>query len=193
MTVGGLVVEGAIGQVPLVLGDVVWLALGAANLGETVVEPKGNGGADSDGQLLQRDEGATELWGRNLGLVKGDDHGEHADTHTTNDTTREKHTGVLGRTLQAGSEGEDEDGKVHRVLAGDAVGEETTAEGAEPGTKFKSSNEPTLDGVAHEAGELGLKVLWSIGVSIVEVTNPQTIKNVNQKGLPMTRTGDMTP
>lgn len=159
VTRGGLVVEGAVAGVPVALGDVVGLALGPTDEVEAVVDPEGDGGTQGDGQLLQGDETTAQLGGCDLGLVEGDHHGEHTDADTTDDPTGKQHLGVLGRALQAGAKGEDDDGDVHGVFAGDAVGEVPTEQGTEPGTELEGGHQPALDGVAHQVGELGLKVL----------------------------------
>jgi hypothetical protein len=65
------------------------IAVGASHEVKTVIEPESNGGADGDGELLERDQRATELGRGNLGLVEGNHHREHADAETANDSTSE--------------------------------------------------------------------------------------------------------
>ncbi|KAG9526877.1 sugar transporter, partial [Aureobasidium melanogenum] len=61
----------------------------------SVICPECNGSPNSDGELLQRDQRTTKFRGRNLGLVKRNDHGEHPNTDAANDSASKK----IGRTL----------------------------------------------------------------------------------------------
>lgn len=85
------------------VGDVGWVAMGAAGEVHSVVEPEGDGRPDGDGELLQRDKRATELRGSDLGLVQRDNHGEHANADTTNDSASEQHSRVQSAGLKARS------------------------------------------------------------------------------------------
>ena len=65
----------------------------------SVVEPEGDAGSDCDGELLERHQGTAKLGRCDLSLVEGNNHGEHSDSNTTYNTTREQHSGVLGSSL----------------------------------------------------------------------------------------------
>lgn len=156
---GGIVVERAIREVPICLGDSIRLALTPTDEVHAIVQPESNCSTDGDGKLLQRDETTTQLGRRDLGLVERDDHAEHADSETTNDTTGEEVVGLGGGELQTGTGGEDDDCNHHGVLAGDGVGEPAAEEGTGPGAELEGGDQPPLDGRAHEVGKLGLEVL----------------------------------
>lgn len=159
MAMGGAVVEGAVWEVPIGLGNPVGLALASADEVHTIVQPESNGGTDGNRELLQRDKTTTQLGRRDLSLVKRDDHRKHADTKTTDNTTSKKMVRLRSGKLQASPGSEDEHGNHHGVLAGDGIGQPPTEEGAGPGAELEGGDEPALDGRAHEVGELGLEVL----------------------------------
>ena len=157
VAVGNGDVEGAVGEVRV--GDTFGVALVAANKLHAVVEPEGNGGTDGDGKLLQGNERSTQLGRSNLSLVKRDDHTEHTNADTTDDTTSKEVGGGLSTSLQTSTKSEDHDSNHHGVLSGDSVREDTVNQSTGPSTKLKSRHQPTLNGGAHEQGEVVLEVL----------------------------------
>lgn len=94
-----------------------------------------------------------------LGLIERNDHGEHANTETTNDTTSKEVCGRLSTGLQASTQGEDNDSNHHGVLSGDTISEETVDQRTSPSSKLQSSDQPTLNGRTLEGREVILEVL----------------------------------
>ena len=123
------------------------------------VQPEGNGGADGDGELLQRDQRSAQLRRCDLGLIQWDDHREHADAYSTNDASGEEIGRTLCTGLEASAKGEDDDGDEHRVLARDGVGQVAVDERTRPRTQLQRGHEPALDDGASQRREVGLKVL----------------------------------
>lgn len=159
MTVGRVVVERAILEVPIGFGDSVRLAFAATDKMHAIVQPESNGGTNSDRKLLQRDEATTELRRRNLSLVERDYHGKHPNPETPNDTSREEVVRLGGSKLEACSCSKNDDGNHHSVLAGDGIGQPPAEEGTGPGAELEGGNEPSLYCGPHQVGELGLEVL----------------------------------
>lgn len=144
-------------------GGLLWVFGAAANVRRAVLDEVLDQDAPSNGPLLQRDNAATDLLRRDLGLVDRDNSGGDADADAGDRAADDKHGNAVAGALDSGAVLEN-DGRTGSVgglhgpdhpedagaldggAAGIAVGDEGGKEGAEKGSKGHGGSDGALGG-----------------------------------------------
>jgi hypothetical protein len=99
-----------------------------------VVDNGGDEKSDGDGKLVATDNSTTDPFGTGLRLVKGNRHGDHADTVTSEETAGDEQGNVSGSSLKNDTNAEDDIGCDETENTTKHIRAGSTSESTEEGT-----------------------------------------------------------
>lgn len=113
----------------------------SANEVRSIPNPVGDHDAETDSQLLERNERTSKLGWSKLGVVERHNHAQGTDTHTGDESSTVDVARVLCARLNDHTDTEDKHAADRRELASEYISDDAVHQDAEPCTKFEDGGQ----------------------------------------------------
>lgn len=107
----------------------------------SIADPVGNQESQADHELSHASKEASQVRGRDLGLIQGDDHGETSNRKAGNNTADDEHGDVAGTGLESASEHGETGADLDSTLTTNVVRKPSRSHGTKEATTSEGGND----------------------------------------------------